>query len=209
MENATEAIKTAGAVLLFVLALSIIILYFGKVRRTSDALLNYRDRELLYIDGEYYYKGGGLERNVGLETIIPAVTRAYLENYKIVFNGLEKPLYLNEDHVKKYVLDLESNNDRTKDEQTGKPVVKDVIFGDDEAKEEFLCGILYGEFRDRTNFESKFNIYLDDCKPLYKQLVEKTNLKVKEYLGVYYQTDSENNPNANKTEKRIITYDIQ
>ena len=33
--------------------------------------------------------------------------------------------------------------------------------------------------------------------------------KIEEYLGVYYQDDSEDMPDVNKTEKRIITYKIE
>ena len=52
MENVADALKMAGSVFLFVLALSIIILNFGKVRATSDTILSYRDRETIYIDGD-------------------------------------------------------------------------------------------------------------------------------------------------------------
>ena len=52
MENATEALKMAGAVLIFVLARSIIILAFGQVRETSDIILSYKDRETEYINDE-------------------------------------------------------------------------------------------------------------------------------------------------------------
>ena len=112
MENAADALKIAGAVLLFVLALSIIIFFFGKVRRASDTILDYRDRETVYIDGEYYYKTSGTERSVDFETIIPSIFRAYLENYKIVFQGLTSPIYQikdnNGNYIKKYCLDLET-----------------------------------------------------------------------------------------------------
>ena len=84
MENAADALKMAGAVLLFVLALSIILFYFGQVRESADTILDYRDRETMYIDGNYYYEQTGTERNVNLETIVPSVYRAYLENYKII-----------------------------------------------------------------------------------------------------------------------------
>ena len=39
MENAADAIKVAGAVLLFVLALSIIIPFFSQARETADMIL--------------------------------------------------------------------------------------------------------------------------------------------------------------------------
>ena len=93
MENAADALKMAGAVLIFVLALSIIILALGQVRESADTIIDYRDRETLYIAGDYYYKSTDTVRNVNLETIIPSVYRAYLEEYIIVFEGLEKPLY--------------------------------------------------------------------------------------------------------------------
>lgn len=95
MENAADALKMAAAVLIFVLAISIAILSFGQVRQTADTVLNYKDRETEYIDGNYYYKASGTERSVSLETVIPTVFRAYLENYKIVFKGLNiKPIYI-------------------------------------------------------------------------------------------------------------------
>ena len=82
MENAADALKMAGAVLLFVLALSVIIFSFGQARENSDIILNYKDRETTYIDGKDYYTTTGTEREVSIETIVPAVYRAFLENYK-------------------------------------------------------------------------------------------------------------------------------
>jgi len=97
MENATEALKMAGAVLIFVLAISIIILAFGQVRETSDIILSYKDRETEYINDEEnrYYEINTSVRTVSLETVIPSIFRAYLENYKIVFEGIpsNEPIY--------------------------------------------------------------------------------------------------------------------
>ena len=55
MENAAEALKMAGAVLLFLIAISVSIISFGNVREAADTILEYKDRETTYIDGEYYY----------------------------------------------------------------------------------------------------------------------------------------------------------
>ena len=120
MENAAEAIKMAGSVLIFVMALSIIMYSFSQVRQTVDIISDYRDRETIYIDGDYYYKGSAntTERTVGLESIIPTIYRAYLENYRIVFTkellgGENNPIYyycLNDGtKIAKYSLDLETN----------------------------------------------------------------------------------------------------
>lgn len=200
MENAADALKMAAAVLIFVLALSIIILFFGQVRETADTIIDYRDRETQYIDGNYYYKSIGTERQVGLETIVPSIIRAYLENYKIVFEGLNEPIYTiklsNGTEIEKYSLDLETNQNTQ---------YKNVVLANDEQKAEFLCGILYHNFKtNESQFNKKFNIKIGQ-KSLYEQL---KNAKVTEYLGVYYQEDNESVPNVNKIEKRIITYKV-
>lgn len=212
MENAADALKMAADVLLFGLAISIAILSFRQVREASDIILDYRDRETVYIDSGYYYETTGTERSVGLDSIIPAISKAYLENYKIVFEGLDNPIYTINLNVRlqdgttkidKYSLDLETNQDS---------IYSNVVLANNEQKSEFLCGILYGGFKnnDRNAFEKKFNITLPPTN-LYNQLKNKLEkgFVIKEYLGVYYQDDSENIPDVNKTEKRIITYSIE
>ena len=208
MENAADALKMAAAVLIFVLAISIAILAFGQVRETSDTMLEFRDRETVDIDGEYYYKTSGTERSVNLETIIPSIFRVYLENYRIVFEGLEKPIYnvkYNGTYMPKTTLDLETNLNT---------IYQNVVLANDDQKTEFLCGILYGDFSKsggKTSFEKKFNVSLTGCESIYDQLVSATSQRktITEYLGVYYQNDAPNVPDSNKTEKRIITYKIQ
>ena len=204
MENATDALKMAGAVLLFVLAISIIILSFGQVRESADTIIDYRDRETSYIEGNYYYEGNNNSRIVGLETIIPSIYRAYLENYKIVFSSdiLGKPIYKINGN-EKYLIDLENSSNET-----------NITL----AKVEFIQGILYGKNKDnkevysdptaKQNFESKFNISLSDCESIYSQL-SKENVPIIEDLGVYYQNDSADVSDANKTKKRIITYSAE
>ena len=135
MENAVDALKIAGSVLLFVMAISVAILSFGQVRQVSDVILDYRDRETVYIDGNYYYEASGTERSVGLETIIPTIYRAYFENYKIVFdkNLLGDPIYTitlnNTTQIPKYTLDLETNEDSGN---------INIVLANDEQKLEFL-----------------------------------------------------------------------
>ena len=208
MENAVDALKMAGAVLLFVLAISVAILSFGQARETADTILDYKDRETVYIDGNLYYKTTGTERTVGLETIIPTIYRAYIENYKIVFEGLNEPIYTlklsGNTEIKKYTIDLETKK------TTDGIQINNVALANDEQKSEFLCGILYRDFTksgSQDKFEKKYNIELPrDNISLINRLKGK---KITEYLGVYYQNDNEDVPDVNKTEKRIITYKIQ
>ncbi len=203
MENASEAIKIAGSILLFVIAVSVIIFSFTNVRVTADTILDYRDRETVYIDGKYYYEASGTERQVGLETVIPSIIRAYTENYKIVFKGLSSPIYTIKQNdgniIEKYSLDLESNINTP---------YENVRLANNDQKSEFLCGILYHNYKtNEADFNKKFGITVSNKSlSLYEQL---KNKKITEFLGVYYQDDSEDMPDVNKTEKRIITYKIE
>lgn len=204
MENAADALKMAGAVLLFVLALSVIIFSFGQARENSDIILNYKDRETTYIDGKDYYTTTGTEREVNIETIVPAVYRAFLENYKVVFEGLNQPIYRiknpSGNWVDKYTIDLETPSNAN---------YPNVGLADNKQKIEFLRAILYGDFEgsSKTAFESKYHISLSGCETIYNQIKNKS--KITEYLGVYYQADDDNVPDINKKEKRIITYKIE
>ena len=206
MENAVDALKMAGAVLLFVLAISVAIVSFGQVREAADTILDYKDRETVYIDGNLYYKTTGTERTVGLETIIPTIYRAYIENYKIVFEGLNEPIYTlklsGNTKIAKYTIDLETKT------TTDGIQINNVALANDEQKSEFLCGILYNDFTksgSAENFKKKYNVEL----PTNSLISRLKGKKITEYLGVYYQNDNEDVPDVNKTEKRIITYKIQ
>lgn len=224
MDNASDALKMAGAVLIFVMALSIIILAFTRTRQASDTILNYRDRETMYINSDYYYASGQKERNVNIETVIPTVYRAYLENYKVVFVGLNEPLYKikNRDGkiIDKYTIDLERNVLKT---------YPNANLANNQEKSEFVRGILYHDFKGvesqdylyndtinnnekgRLAFQQKFFVEdMTTCEALVDQLksLVANGKKITEYIGVYYQNDNENEPEINKTEKRIITYKI-
>ena len=206
MENAVDALKMAGAVLLFVLAISVAIVSFGQAREAADTILDYKDRETVYIDGNLYYKTTGTERTVGLETIIPTICRAYIENYKIVFEGLNEPIYTlklsGNTKIAKYTIDLETKT------TTDGIQINNVALANDEQKSEFLCGILYNDFTksgSAENFKKKYNVEL----PTNSLISRLKGKKITEYLGVYYQNDNEDVPDVNKTEKRIITYKIQ
>ena len=206
MENAADALKMAGAVLIFVLALSIIIFAFSQARQTSDTILTYRDRETMYVESDYYYTSDGKERIVNLETIIPTIFRAYLENYKIVFEGLSTPIYKIKNRegtiVDKYTIDLERNLKR---------IYPNANLANNEEKAEFLRGILYHDYNNNVNaFQNKYFVTMTD-ESLYGQLTKAVNSgkKIKEYIGVYYQDDNPNEPETNKDEKRIITYKVE
>lgn len=84
MENAVEALKMAFAMMVFIIAISVSIISFNKVKETSDLVLYTKDETNYY---EYQGAIGKVAENriVGLETIIPTLYKYYKENYTILF----------------------------------------------------------------------------------------------------------------------------
>lgn len=202
MENAADALKMAGSVLLFVIALSVAILAFSESREAIDTILKYSDRESLLIenDSRFYYlsKSSDTNRYVGKETIIPAIYRAYKENFKIVFN-FPDDYYL---YKKTGSIEGISTIDLSKQS-----------LGSDLESRKFLNGIIYGKYDDFSGrldeYKSTFSIE-PNRTPLYAYLTDKqSSYNVKEELGTYYINDLDEGTeisDANKTEKRVITY---
>ena len=211
-ENIADALKMAGSVLLFVMGLSIAILAFSQARESMDIVLSYSDRESLSIEGNprFYYlsKDNDTSRYVGKETIIPAIYRAYKENYKIVFK-FPDDYYLFKQEVKNAQGLNEEKKISTLD-------LANQSLSSDLASRQFLNGIIYGDFeyeneKSKNDYINKFKITPNDIS-LYQYLTEKeSTYKIKEYLGTYYIEDvngtSEVNA-VNKTEKRVITYEF-
>lgn len=204
-ENIADALKMAGSVLLFVMGLSIAILAFSQARESMDIVLSYSDRESLSIEGDsrFYYlsKDNDTSRYVGKETIIPAIYRAYKENYKIVFKFPNDKYYL-----------FEGKND----EKISTLDLANQSLSSDLASRQFLNGIIYGDFeyeneKSKNDYINKFKITPNDIS-LYQYLTEKeSTYKIKEYLGTYYIEDVNGTSKVNavnKTEKRVITYEF-
>ena len=211
-ENIADALKMAGSVFLFVMGLSIAILAFSQARESMDIVLSYSDRESLSIEGNprFYYlsKDNDTSRYVGKETIIPAIYRAYKENYKIVFK-FPDDYYLFKQEVK-------NAKGLNKEKKISTLDLANQSLSSDLASRQFLNGIIYGDFeyeneKSKNDYINKFKITPNDIS-LYQYLTEKeSTYKIKEYLGTYYIEDvngtSEVNA-VNKTEKRVITYEF-
>ena len=203
MENAADALKIAGSVLLFIIALSVAIVSYGKVRYSADAILEIQDKENEYIDGNFYYETGtDLSRTVSLETIIPAIYRVYYENYRIVFkfeNGDTAPIYTN--------ISNGQNEERTSLDLSYET---NIAHGNSREKINLLLNaIVYGKDKvDQSEFEKYYNGKIQlPTTPLIERL--KGSTEIKEYLGVYNMESNPNIPESNKMKKRIITYKIK
>lgn len=207
MENITEALKIAFAIMMFILALALSISCFSQARETADAIITMRDREL-----EYTYidtTEGVRSRIVGVETIVPTIYKALKENIRIVFyDGV-----IGEDH-KLYLFRYTDENGNSKvvnyidldEANTDFPVIK---YGGASGAVEVWDKLLgqSTEFvrSDTTKFKSNVG------KPLYQYFSEH---QFEELLGEYYQEDAiagtvTDALEINKTKKRVITYILQ
>ena len=224
-ENIADALKMAGSVLLFVIGLSIAILSFSQAREAIDVILSYSDRESLTIENNsrFYYLSSGSDTNryVGKETIIPALYRAYKENYKIVFKFPDGYyLFKNSEGEEEGIKEIDLANQS---------------IGSDLESRQFLNGLIYGYAPDDSNeewlteqdYKNTFGtVTLNSEESLYTYLSDKT---FKESLGTYYiedlDQDGDGHPDweqqqvngewttgveeANRTKKRVITYSFE
>lgn len=222
MENVVEALKMAGSVLLFVLSLSLSIFMITQSRETIDAVLKFSDRESLTIAGDerFYYLSdeGDTKRYVGKETIIPAIYRAYKENYKIVFIFHDN-YYLFKQDVKETTVNGDGKIEvaTVKDKEICTIDLANQTLGSDLASRQFLNGIIYGDYayeegKSKSDFEKKFKIKVNS-KPLITYLDEhKDSKKIEESLGTYMSNDvlgTSQLTDVDKTEKRVITYEFK
>ena len=195
MENAVEALKMAGFMILFVIALSITMVTLTQAKTTADSLVKNQDRQESY---QYVELAEGetkaFSRTVTLSDIIPTLYRYAQEDYAVQFyNSDGSPLNVYESgqmqngvHVKKNDLDLDTEHW----EENG--VTK------------------YEEWRGNT---TKMKQHVDDVvefllQPSYK------DRQFEEKLGTIedYEEDQDTNelvPDINKQYKRVITYTLK
>lgn len=228
MENATKALEIGFGVLIFVVALSLSISTFSNATRAITNIMTNEDKTQSYV---YVTEANGVDENnnriVGVETIVPAMYKAYKENYKILFldqNGNPITLYYKTRNSSKEteIVDGESVTvlPREKDDY-GEEIeinfvdLEEEVLGGVEDAIQHLDFILYGNNyqKDDKKYYTKYKrqIYYPDG--LYDFLLDK---KFIEILGEYYQEDAEAGTEIpetqvaeiNKTKKRIITYKL-
>ena len=221
MENVADALKMAGEMLLFILALGIGISSFSQARETSDALLKYTDREYV----TQYQGMGTTQRVVGEETVIPTIYRAYKERFKIYFYHTDgTPLEL-------YTI----TNAQTLEETSVNAIDADKpALGENWHKDNFIMALLYGtnaNLKDQygntisfdefeTSLNSGYSIYHLNPNGIYDIIIKRNQFE--EYFGVYYPSQAregagegaegeETNMNAQTTSEekmRVISYYI-
>lgn len=194
MENAVEALKMAGFMLLFIIALSITMITLTQAKTTSDSLVKNQDRQQSY---QYIEVTGdlskSLSRTVTLADIIPTLYRYAQEDYAVQFyTSSGSPLYVYESgqikngvHVKKNDLDLDTEHWLENGETR------------------------YEEWRGNT---TKIKQHVDDVVEFLLANYKNSNFEEKLGTTEDYEESQDTNelvPDINKQYKRIITYTLK
>lgn len=194
MENAVEALKMAGFMLLFIIALSITMITLTQAKTTADSLVKNQDRQKSY---QYIEVTGdlskSLSRTVTLADIIPTLYRYAQEDYAVQFyTSSGNPLYVYESgqikngvHVKKNDLDLDTEHWLENGETR------------------------YEEWRGNT---TKIKQHVDDVVEYLLANYKNSNFEEKLGTTEDYEESQDTNelvPDINKQYKRIITYTLK
>lgn len=194
MENAVEALKMAGFMILFIIALSITIITLTQAKTTADSLVKNQDRQQSY---QYIEVTGdlskSLSRTVTLADIIPTLYRYAQEDYAVQFyTSSGSPLYVYESgqikngvHVKKNDLDLDTEHWLENGETR------------------------YEEWRGNT---TKIKQHVDDVVEFLLANYKNSNFEEKLGTTEDYEESQDTNelvPDINKQYKRIITYTLK
>ena len=191
MENAVEALKMAGFMLLFIIALSITMITLTQAKTTADSLVKNQDRQQSY---QYIEVTGdlskSLSRTVTLADIIPTLYRYAQEDYAVQFyTSSGSPLYIYESGQIK----------------NGVPVKKNDLDLDTEHWIE-NGETRYEDWRGNT---TKIKQHVDDVVEYLLANYKNSNFEEKLGTTEDYEESQDTNelvPDINKQYKRIITY---
>lgn len=194
MENAVEALKMAGFMLLFIIALSITMITLTQAKTTADSLVKNQNRQQSY---QYIEVTGdlskSLSRTVTLADIIPTLYRYAQEDYAVQFyTSSGSPLYIYESGQIK----------------NGVPVKKNDLDLDTEHWIE-NGETRYEDWRGNT---TKIKQHVDDVVEYLLANYKNSNFEEKLGTTEDYEESQDTNelvPDINKQYKRIITYTLK
>lgn len=95
MENGVEALKIAFGMIIFVFAISIAISCFTQAAQAMQRIWEVQQEDESYVTDEFgnylnYVNFHGGTREVGTETVVPTMYRAYKENFAVYFFNSDK-----------------------------------------------------------------------------------------------------------------------
>lgn len=113
MENAVDALKMAFGVLVFVLAITITISTFSNATRAVNKIKELREEDRSFVkytdeNGEekylnyINYSDDNVTREVGVETIMPTLYRARVEQIEVYFIGNDVSIFETDSEISQY-----------------------------------------------------------------------------------------------------------
>ncbi len=109
MENAVEALKMAGFMLIFIMGLSVAMFMLSRATFTADSIIQNEDRQSTYQYIEVENPALGLARTVTLADIVPTLYRYHTERFAVQFydaSGAPLTIYDDEGGEPRNDLDL-------------------------------------------------------------------------------------------------------
>ncbi len=133
MENAADALKTAFAVLVFIIAITIIFVMISKVRSTADVVLYYSDKTNFYS----HYDSKESNREVNVSDIVATLYRYDTESLAVTVN-LDSGTYYFDLGYETNLIGKTINTQEEREENLGK-FISDKLndYKDKKFKEEF------------------------------------------------------------------------
>lgn len=202
MENAVEALKIAFAVLMFGMALTLSISSFSQATQAVDAITTLRDREAQYT---YVKPTVGLTRNVGIDSVLTTMNRAFAENMEIYFfdsHGDPIDLYKVKDDSGNLVptscFDL-ANQSFTS--QKDKVIFWHLLVGGTGIEKEDIISDKIMDNDEFLRIKEEYKDYLMHDYGIYSEFAGE---EFQEQVGEYYDKKG-----ASKIKKMVITYTLQ
>lgn len=195
MENATDALIMAGEMLIFIVALTVCISSFTKVRTEVDRIVGQKETVQMAKNGDEYVNyissnKVGSTRIVNIDTLVPSMYRAIKENYVIYiklnnFSDYESSGIVTINANENFPIKIE-NDDGTKTA---------LIKKDDKIIKITIGSTTTGINQDVNKILSNMNFY--------NYIKDKTFY---EYIGEYQDDAEEGVSSEDRTIHRIITY---
>lgn len=198
MENASDALIMAGEMLIFIVALTVCISSFTKVRTEVERIVGQKETVQMAKNGDEYVNyikstKSNSTRVVNVNTLVPSMYRAIKENYVIYiklnsFTEYESSGIVTTDATEDATVKYTNNSDGT---LTEIPVIK---------KGDKIIKITIGSKREGIN--QNVNSILSN-KKFYDYIKDK---QFYEYLGEYQDEAEEGVSSEDRPIHRIITY---
>ena len=196
MENVTDALYMAASVLLLIVALSVSMSSFTRLKEQADDIVKSSEKTDLATDGSgnylNYITNSDDVRTVDAGTVVSSIRRVFKESYTIILSGTIANTVNGDPKYKDIVSTLERPQlyKGTPIISTGQNVIKISI---DSSNYKLITDDKSTEIVDENFME-----YIENV------MKEKT---FKEYIGIYEKADvTENVSSANKETYRVITF---